>query len=454
LYFSKKAIREFKNAVGTNFKGAVLKGMDFSGATLNNCGFDNADTSHVNWSHVQGARSSIDFTDVRMQLLISRKGNSSIYTNLDLSERNLNGVELVKANLSGADLTRSNLRKADLTLANLANTKAGNADFSHATLTGACIQNWTINSETQFDGLVCEHIFLTPDRDPQNRRPLFGSFEPGDFAKLVDKFADSLDFILRRGTDPALFRQSLNQFQQDNPEAKIKMMVDLDADRVLVQATLPEGMDKVKPYEAFLENQAQLLQAAQQYIRYLEGRLEETAKSQTMMERLFYSSQRPIQVLQANNPTGPLMPDNRNQSQAGGDIISVGDGNQGVVGKDLQGVAGRDISGTLNLSLAALSETADPKAKELGALITQLKTAIEAPDSELEARHKTRALEYLDNLTKLAQNPTENHLKTAKENLDDLADIAEKGSKIATFAEKYLPTFSAGVAGLRLWFGI
>jgi hypothetical protein len=109
---------------------------------------------------------------------------------------------------------------------------------------------------------------------------------------------------------------------------------------------------------------------------------------------------------------------------------------------------------TLNLNLNTLSASSDPKAQELVDLISQVRDAIQAPDSELEERHQTRALEYLANLTKLAQNPPENHLKTAKENLDDLADIAEKGSKIATFATKYLPTFTAGVAGLRLWFGI
>jgi Pentapeptide repeats (8 copies) len=382
-----------------------------------------------------------------MQLLISRKGNGSIYSDLDLSERDLNGVELIKANLNGADLTGSNLQNADLTLANLTNVKAGNTDFSDTTLTGACIQNWTINSETKFDGLVCEHIFLTPDRDPQNRRPLSGSFEPGDFELLVEKFTDTLDFILRRGTDPAAFKQALSQLQRDNPTAAIEAMVNLDADRVLVQATVPEGADKVKLYESFQVT----IQLQAQKIGYLEATVDDKTR---MIDLLINKPAPPIQLLQANHPTGPLMPDNRTQTQVGGDNISVGDNNQGVVGKDLQGVAGRDISGTLTLSLAALSATDDPKAKALAELITQLKTAIEAPDSELEARHKTRALEYLDNLTKLAQTKPENHLKTAKENLDDLADIAEKGSKLATFAAKYLPPFTAGVAGLRLWFGI
>jgi uncharacterized protein YjbI with pentapeptide repeats len=293
IYSGRGTVREFKKATGTNFKDANLKRATFSHATLNNCDFDNAETAYVDWSHVEGTQSSINFTNIRMQLLISRKGNSSMYSNLDLSDRYLTGIELIKANLSGADLTRSNLQKVDLTLANLTNAKAGDTDFRHATLTGACIQNWTINSGTQFDGLVCEHIFLTPDRDLQNRRPLSGSFEPGDFEILVDKFADTLDFILRRSTDPIAFKQALKQFQQDNPAARIKAMVDLDADRVLVQATVPESVDKVKIYEGFQVT----LQLKEQEIRHLNKTLDEKDKHISMMDRWFHSLQRPMQVV-------------------------------------------------------------------------------------------------------------------------------------------------------------
>jgi uncharacterized protein YjbI with pentapeptide repeats len=438
-----KTVQELKNSLGTNFQDANLKGATFSHATLNNCNFDNAETTYVNWSHVEGARSSIDFTNIRMQLLISRKGNSSMYSNLDLSDRYLTGIELIKANLSGADLTRSNLQKVDLTLANLTNAKAGDTDFRHATLTGACIQNWTINSGTQFDALVCEHIFLTPDRDPQNRRPLSGSFEPGDFELLVDKFADTLDFILRRGTDPATFKQALNQFERDNPTARMEGVVNLDANRALVQTTLPKGTDKVKPYEAFLED-AKRLEAAQ-HNGYLEGRVEELTKNQGMMERLFHSSQRPI--IQVNNPTGDLMPDNRANNintAIGKSAISTGSG----------AAAAGNITNSLNNGLAALSETADPKDKELVDLINQVKEAIEAPDSELEDSHKKRALKYLDNITQLAKDKPENLLEAAEENIDHLANIADKGSKLASFAAKYAPILTAGIAGLRLWFGI
>jgi hypothetical protein len=130
--------------------------------------------------------------------------------------------------------------------------------------------------------LICDYIYLTPDQDKQNRRPLSGSFEPGDFEKLVDKFADTLDFILRRGTDPIAFTQSLNQFKQDNPEARIKAIVDLDADRVLVQATVPEGSDKVRIYEEFYVK----LQLKEQEVKYLKGVIDDRDKTIDRNDRM------------------------------------------------------------------------------------------------------------------------------------------------------------------------
>ena len=448
-YSACEAVKKFKNAPGTDFSGAILKSVDFTDAVLNNSKFDDAVTDYINWKNATGDRSNIDFSHKRMQLLISRKGANGIYQDLDLSDRNLFAIDLMKANLSGVDFTNSNLQNTDLRFANLSNAKAGGTDFSHAKLTGACIQNWTINPDTRFEGIECEHIYLTPDQSPENRRPLSGTFEPGDFQILVDKFADTLDFILRRGTDPIAFRQALSQFQRDNPEARIKAMIDLDPDRVLVQATVPDTTDKAKAFDQFQLNQV-AFQAIQSDNRYLQGRLKETEKHQSMMERLVIGLKPEVRIIQANTPTGDLMP----QNQASGDIISVGANNSGVIGKDLTGVAGRDISGNLTITLAALAATEDPKEKELATLLEQVKKTIEAPDCELDDRFKDRALEYLDSLAKLAEEQPENRLKQAKNNLDDLADIADKGSKIATFAEKYLPTFVSAIGALKVWFGI
>jgi hypothetical protein len=82
-----------------------------------------------------------------------------------------------------------------------------------------------------------------------------------------------------------------------------------------------------------------------------------------------------------------------------------------------------------------------------------VREAIEAPNCDLDDRFKQRALGYLDSLTKLAKDQPEDRLKQAKENLDDLSDIAEKGSKLANFAKLYFPVVTTAIAAIRLWFG-
>lgn len=451
---AREALQHLRESTGTDFRVADLQGVNFSHATLNNCNFDRANVRFVNWSHVKGDRSTLDFTSARMQLLISRSGTNAMYVDMDLSDRYLERIDLVKSNLQGADLTRSNLQYADLRFANLTNVKAGGTDFRHANLTGSCIQNWTINGETQFDNLICDFIYLTPDHDPQNRRPLSGSFEPGDFEKLVGKFSNTIDFILRQGTDPIVFRQALNEVIQDRPDINLKSIERLGSEDVLIQATASEGTDKVQFYKDVLDNQAKL-QSAQQEIYYLNRTVEDRDKTIDIMKQILIAAQqRPITTnfVQQAETTGDLMPNKSNQYKSGSDInIAKG---KSAINTGTGVAAGGDISGNLNLNLAALKETEDPKAKELVELISQLRQAIEAPNSDLEDRFKQRALEYLDNLTKLAKDQPVDRLKQAKDNLDDLTDIAEKGSKLANFAKEYFPAVTAAIAGIRLWFGV
>jgi uncharacterized protein YjbI with pentapeptide repeats len=468
IYSIYNVIQTFKSSIGTTFKDANITHVNFSHAILDNCSFVRAKTNYINWSHIRGTESTIDFTEVQMQLMINRNGDGGKYqyqflsnlylvstelvkANLSgayLAQSNLSCAKLIYANLSGSDLTGSNFQYADLSYANLVSSKAIGADFRHATLTGACIQNWAINNGTQFNNIIADYIYLTPDQNKQNRRPLSGSFEPGDFEALITHFANTLDFIRRRGTDPTAFNHTLKQFQQDYPEAHIKTVVNLDADRVLVQATVPEGSDKVKIYEEFNHK----LQLKEQEIRYLKGTIEDKDKTidrnDRIIDELIKRPQPTIQLLQANNPTGTIMPN----IQAGGDInIAKG---KSAINTGTGAAAAGNISGTLNLNLNALRETEDPKAKELVDLIEQLRKAIEALDSDLDDRYKKRAIEYLNTLTELAKDKPEDILKRAKENLDDLADIADKGSKLATFAEKHLPTFMMAIGALRLWFGV
>ncbi|MEB3293790.1 MAG: pentapeptide repeat-containing protein, partial [Synechococcales bacterium] len=240
-----------------------------------------------------GQRSTLDFHLPKLTLLTSRKGNSSQYPDYDFSDQFMVEIKLIKANLSNASLSNANLSNADLRCANLSNVKANGTDFRHAKLTGACLQNWSINPATQFDHVECEYVYLSPEQQPSDRRPLSGNFKPGDFEKLVDKFADTLDFILRQGIDPATFRQALSHFCQGHPAAKIERIIALDDQCVLVQVTVPATTNKVAAYISFHTKLTQLNQhpqAVQAKTCDLKSAIPENQSTKTLLAQLLDTS--------------------------------------------------------------------------------------------------------------------------------------------------------------------
>jgi hypothetical protein len=63
-------------------------------------------------------------------------------------------------------------------------------------LTGACIKDWHINSETNLNEVICEYVYL--DEFKTERRPINGNFAPGEFASLYKKILENTDLILRK----------------------------------------------------------------------------------------------------------------------------------------------------------------------------------------------------------------------------------------------------------------
>jgi hypothetical protein len=109
----------------------------------------------------------------------------------NLSEANLSVANLSVANLIGADLSEANLSEADLERSQVIST-----NFHNATLTGACIKDWQINSKTNLDAVICEYVYL--DDEKTERRPSHGNFAPGEFASLYKKIIETTDLILRK----------------------------------------------------------------------------------------------------------------------------------------------------------------------------------------------------------------------------------------------------------------
>ncbi|MDB9378998.1 pentapeptide repeat-containing protein, partial [Nodularia sphaerocarpa] len=115
------------------------------------------------------------------------------------------GANLSNADLSVADLSNADLSVANLSNANLSESKVIATNFDNATLTGACIKDWSVNSETKLDKVVCEYVYLSNEYEgiSKSRRPIEGKFLPGEFASLYKKIIETTDLILRKTPESA-----------------------------------------------------------------------------------------------------------------------------------------------------------------------------------------------------------------------------------------------------------
>ena len=189
----------------TDLGGADLSKANLSRANLSCSDMSGAYLSYANLSEVNLSGANLSwYTDL--------SGADLSGANLSMADLS-GGVNLRVANLKGANLRKTDLRWADLSVANFSDADLTNADlfqsqvistnFNRATLTGACIKDWQINSETNLDDVICEYIYLGSEHlyfgeNQATRRPINGIFAPGEFTSLYKKILENTDLILRK----------------------------------------------------------------------------------------------------------------------------------------------------------------------------------------------------------------------------------------------------------------
>jgi hypothetical protein len=171
---------------GTNLRGTDLSRTDLSGANLR--------VADLRVANLTGA-------DLSNACMINANLSRANLREANLFDANLSGANLNGANLNGANLVGTNLREANLVgtnlrEANLCGSQVIYANFQKANLTGACIKDWLINSETNLDGIICEYIYLNEKK--KERRPTKGNFALGEFAILYKNIIHNTDLIISK----------------------------------------------------------------------------------------------------------------------------------------------------------------------------------------------------------------------------------------------------------------
>lgn len=259
-----------------------------------------------------------------------RKQNPDV--RIDLSSADLEGFDFFCANLNGSDLSNANLRLANLVLANLNEANLNGAclsgvqalytNFERATLTGACIKNWNIDSNLQLDSVICEYIYLKREykngkRIYTDRRPSDPSkiFAPGDFARLVQKAQETVDLIFRNGIDWQAFSNAFQALKADRIKVEgsdrtfcVRAIENLDDGSFVVRINTPKDVDKgeiERSFQTQYEEELQRLEVVyREKLQFKDEQIEFYKQhSADMMEIVKLQASRDIRQVNINSDT-------------------------------------------------------------------------------------------------------------------------------------------------------
>jgi len=204
----------------------------------------------------------------------------------NLKGANLKGANLSRTDLSEFDLSGFNLSKANLSGCYLIASKLLNANLNAATLTGACIEDWHTNSQTNLRGVICDYIYLRynpsatyPEKRFTERRPHDPNkiFAPGEFTKLFQKARETVDLIFRDGIDWNIFATSFQELQQEqkltietvesnNSSFSVRAIENKDDGTFVIRINVPPKADKMAIERSFWQKYQPMLAAKEELL--------------------------------------------------------------------------------------------------------------------------------------------------------------------------------------------
>ncbi|WP_341737611.1 pentapeptide repeat-containing protein [Microcoleus sp. CAWBG640] len=258
----RKIATAFAATGGTSFRCADLTDANFTQATLKCTKFIGANLTRTLFYKAKKmlfarvGKSILEPVSIRT-LLVTGNGQYKSYVGVNLRGANLIGADLRGANLKGSNISEATFQEANLEMANLALTEAIGTDFSSAQITGACIEAWNIESNTNLDNVDCRFIYLLESpkagTDDRERRPSSGEFAPGDFTKLFQAVLTNIDLIFRNGVDWKAFIPAFQQMQVENEDTELTIQsIENKGDGVVVvRVNVPPDSNKEKIHREF-----------------------------------------------------------------------------------------------------------------------------------------------------------------------------------------------------------
>ncbi|MEM7756691.1 MAG: pentapeptide repeat-containing protein [Cyanobacteria bacterium P01_A01_bin.40] len=246
------------NLKGANLEGAILIDVNLEGSILRDA---NLKSTNFNDAFLYSA-------NLHRALLKNTKLQSANLYNANLNHANLENANLKYAFLYGANLSDANLSGANLQGVNVSKVQALDTNFEGAILTGACIEDWNINGETNFQNLKCDYIYLKGTYSNDKRGWIFSDrrphdpdkiFAPGEFTKRYQKLLETVDIYFNDGVDWQAFLVSFNKLQVecDSDQLSINSFEHKGNGSFVIKVIVPDSADKAE-IERYLNKQYQL----------------------------------------------------------------------------------------------------------------------------------------------------------------------------------------------------
>ncbi len=239
-------------------------------------------------------------------MLVTGRGNNQSFFGQNLKGAYLTEADFSNANLTEADISEAEFYKASLEGANLTRVRALGTSFREAILTGACIESWSIDNTTVFDGVVCDYLYLLYQRE---RRPYTGNFVPGEFTKLLQEVTNTTDLILRQGIDWKAFVDAFKKLQVENEDTELAIQsIENKGDGVVVvKVNVPLDANKEKIHADFTQNYELALRALEEKYRLLLNSKDEQInvyrqKSSDLQEIVKLLASRPTNINVESSP--------------------------------------------------------------------------------------------------------------------------------------------------------
>ncbi|MEG4526650.1 pentapeptide repeat-containing protein [Microcoleus sp. C2D2] len=433
---------------GTSFYGVDLTDACFDGAHLPHTDFRKADLTRASFKDATGLELALlkdtilECPKIR-KLLTSNKGQGEIYSGLSLKGANLKKADLqnsnfMEADLSGADLrganlegailrgaklNKANLKGANLDGANLVKVQALEANFSDTSLTGACIQDWSINENTDFNDVRGKYIYLKfGQHQPGEKQPSDREFQPGDLEKWIIKTYQAFNLIYRQKLELIAFVIALAQTAKEHEGVDVShFSIEKNGNSILAKLGVFQGADTSAIPQTFINN-------------YKDAVVIQGEEHNIVM-----------------NPNAKVkIVEKKKENHVGGDIVGGDKGDKTTVGNITAGdVTGSalvgDISGQVSVTIQQLKDVKAADSDELASILTALQEAIPG-DSALSETQQRSALKAVETIAKEGKKPPKERdsdiCSMALDALIGVTATVTNVSKLAELVEKYLPTLT------------